>query len=98
MSFENEEILLFQPTAMTEQNLPELENEDDENDKSKYKKWYYKIILFGVFYDGRSASVVISGIEPYTYLKFPDKYQDPKHTSKRYKFKAKIEDMMRKHK
>ena len=91
---ENREPLLFQPTSLTEESLPELSNKNDES--NKYKKWYYKIILFGIFPDGRSVTLVLTGIEPYIYVKIPDKYQNS--TGKRYRFKSKIEDMMKQNK
>jgi len=88
--------LLFQPTALSEQNLPELDNSEENNPDNKYKKWYYKLILFGIFPDGRSATLVITGIYPYVYVEIPCKYKST--VCKRYKFRSKIEDIMREHK
>lgn len=89
--------LLFQPASICEQDLPEIVSDscdnNDVNSFTQYSKWYYKLILFGVFPDGRSATVVIEGIDPYIYVRIPSKY---KTVTKRYKFKAKAEEMMRK--
>ncbi len=97
---DNKKPLLFQPTAITEQNLPELESNRAGYSLSHtniYKKWYYKIILFGIFTDGRSASVVLTNIKPYTYVKIPDKYQSIELIGKRNQFKEKVENMLRKY-
>lgn len=47
--------LMFMPNYLHEAHVQD----------QKYKPSKYKIILFGVFTDGRKASVVISGIKPY---------------------------------
>lgn len=82
---ENNETLSFMPASIAEKNLP--------GDYSyKYSKWRFKLILFGVFTDGRSATVVINNIDPYTYVRIPDEYQQK--TSLRYLFKSKVEKIM----
>lgn len=53
--------LLFMPNDLHEMNLQD----------KKYGKAKYKIILFGVLMDGRRASVVISGIQPYVDVLIP---------------------------
>ena len=39
--------------------------------KNKMSKRYYKLILFGVFPDGRNVTVIIDNIIPYIYIKIP---------------------------
>ena len=55
--------LLFMPNDLHEMHIQE----------KKYQKSLYKIVLFGVFQDGRKATVVLSGIMPYFEVVIPDK-------------------------
>ncbi len=82
---ENNEPLSFIPAAIAENSLPT----DVDN---KYSKWRYKLILFGTFQDGRSATVIIDDIEPYVYVRIPDEFQES--TTKRYLFKSELEGDM----
>ncbi len=43
----------------------------------KYDKATYKIVLFGVFEDGRKATVVLDGVFPYFEIRVPDSETDP---------------------
>jgi DNA polymerase elongation subunit (family B) len=54
--------ILFLPTYLQETSI------QDE----KYKKAKYKIILSGIFTDGRKVNVVIDGIEPYFEVRIPN--------------------------
>ena len=55
--------LLFMPNDLHEMHIQE----------KKYQKALYKIVLFGVFQDGRKAAIVLSGIMPYFEVIIPDK-------------------------
>lgn len=54
--------LLFMPCSLHEMHLQE----------KKYEKAKYKIVLFGSLLDGRRATVVINGIQPYFELMLSD--------------------------
>lgn len=84
-SINNEDPIYFMPNAVTEKNIP-------DNPKNEFSKHKYKIILFGVFADGRSTTIVINNVIPYIYVKIPEKYS--KKTGNRYKFKSIIEQRM----
>ena len=58
--------LLFMPNALHEMHLQE----------KKYDPANYKIVLFGVFIDGRRSTVVISGIRPYFEVVIPEQHKD----------------------
>ena len=58
--------LLFMPNALHEMHLQE----------KKYDPVNYKIVLFGVFIDGRRSTVVISGIRPYFEVVIPEQHKD----------------------
>jgi hypothetical protein len=47
-------------------------NDVKEIHNNKSSRLEYKILLFGILKDGSKASVVITGIEPFFDLKFPD--------------------------
>jgi len=54
--------ILFLPTYLQETNMQDV----------KYSKAKYKIILNGIFEDGRKANVILDGIEPYFEVRIPD--------------------------
>ena len=54
--------LMFMPSSLHETHLQD----------KKYEKAKYKIILWGVFEDGRRATVVLNGIQPYFEVLIPD--------------------------
>jgi len=54
--------ILFLPTYLQERPMQDV----------KYEKAKYKIILSGIFTDGRRANVVIDGIKPYFEVRIPD--------------------------
>jgi DNA polymerase elongation subunit (family B) len=54
--------LMFMPSALHETHLQD----------KKYEKAKYKIILWGVLEDGRRATVVLNGIQPYFEVLIPD--------------------------
>ena len=58
--------LLFMPCDLHEMHLQE----------KKYEKTKYKIVLFGSLLDGRRATVVINGIQPYFELMLSDDVED----------------------
>ena len=74
--------LPFIPASICENSLP-----DDHT--NKYSKWRYKLIMFGTLPDGRSVTVVVNGIEPYVYVRIPNKFQNS--TVNRYLFKSQLE-------
>lgn len=61
-TIEKNEQLLFLPTYLMETSLQD----------KKYDKAMYKIILMGIFKDGRKVNIVIDGIEPYFEIKIPN--------------------------
>ena len=47
--------IFFMPNCVYERSLPD----------AKFQPWTYKIVLMGVLKDGRKATVIIDGVEPY---------------------------------
>jgi len=84
ISDDSDNNIMFMPGSIAEVNMPPLDN--------LRTKWCYHLILFGVLPDGRSATVVVKGIDPYTWVHIPNKYQFS--TDKRQKFREKIMMLM----
>jgi DNA polymerase elongation subunit (family B) len=61
-NIKNNKELLFLPTYLKECNTQDI----------KYEKAKYKIILSGIFVDGRKVNVILDGIEPYFEVRIPD--------------------------
>jgi DNA polymerase elongation subunit (family B) len=63
----NNDDILFMPNDLTDNiNMQE----------SKYAKSKYKIVLYGIFEDGRKSAIIINNINPYFEIKIPED-QDP---------------------
>ena len=58
--------LLFLPTYLMETHMQDV----------KYEKAVYKIILMGIFQDGRRVNVILDGISPYFEVQLPDDRAD----------------------
>jgi DNA polymerase elongation subunit (family B) len=61
--------LMFMPSSLYETHLQD----------KKYEKAKYKIVLWGVFEDGRRATVVLDGIQPYFEVMIPESSTNEDH-------------------